>query len=92
MEGSLEPKVAATLGLDFIPVVEVGSSSTSEDVQENVGSILAVEEVATPETSVNPNFKESVPVPVGGKNASGVASSFMGLVEEIVRVAGELKD
>lgn len=74
MEGSLEPEVAITLGLDSIPIVEVDSRSTSEDTHKAVESISAFEEV-TPETSVPPIFGESIPVTVRGKNTNGATSS-----------------
>lgn len=58
-EGSVEPKVATALGLNSTPVVEVESSSTSEDASEATGSVPAVEEVA-PETSIPHAFRENV--------------------------------
>lgn len=91
IEGSLEPEVVVTLGLDSLPVIEVDLSSTSEDAHEAVGSVPAVEE-ATPKISIPPIFGESVPVPVEGKNAIGATLSSIDLVEKIAWMARELKD
>lgn len=90
-EGGLEPKVATTLWLDTFLVVEVDSTSKSEDAREVEGNILAVEGAAL-ETSTSPVAGESVPVQVGGEDASGNASSSTSLAKEIAQVARELKD
>lgn len=56
--------------------------AVEEAAHEAMGSVLIVEE-ATPETLVLPASRESVLVPVGGENASGVDSSSTSLAEEI---------
>lgn len=90
-EGGLKAKIASALGLDCIPIVQVDSNSMNEIARKVTGSVLAVEEV-TIKTLAPSISGGNVYVQIKDKDVSDVASSPMGLAEEIVWVAGELKD
>lgn len=76
---------------ESVLVLEVDLSFMSEDPCEVTRSVPVVEEVAL-ETSTHPTFGGNVLILAGGKVASNVASSSIGPVEEIARVARVLKD
>lgn len=90
-EGGLKAKVSFALGLDFVTIVEVNSTSTKEDACEVTGRVPVVEDAAL-KTSTPTISGGSFLMPGGSEDTSGGASSSTGVAEATARVADQLRD
>lgn len=90
-EGKLEPETAFVIGLDYAPVVKVGSGSTSENPHEVAESVSTVEVVVL-ETSTPFAPGRNALILVRGEDARGVASFSTGPAKEIAQVVKVLMD